>query len=153
MKINFFQFCILSLIISIVSSNSNAKSAQGSNKSAIETPNSKSKELDISEDFSTEVYFRLGIHIEIFLFPQNTKSLFNLDKIDSEWYKRGVIEFISKINSKNNKAAVKITNENTDKSVYGKIRKECELKGTYYVRLSIGTGFLYSSMRAVLFNI
>lgn len=64
-----------------------------------------------------------------------------------------MIEFISKNNSKNNKAAVKITNENFDKSVFTKIRKECELKGTYYVRLSIGAGFLYSSIRAVFLNI
>lgn len=73
----------------------------------------------------------------------------NIDKVDSEWNKRGTIEFISKNNSKNNKATVKITNENFEKSVFDKIRKECELKGTYYVRLSVGGGFLYSSMRAV----
>jgi hypothetical protein len=60
-----------------------------------------------------------------------------------------MIEFISKINSKNNKASIKITNENFDKSVFEKIKKECELKGTYYIRLSIGGGFLYSSIRAV----
>jgi len=60
-----------------------------------------------------------------------------------------MIEFIPKNNSRNNKANVKITNENFDLSRFEKIRKECEIKGTYYVRISIGTGFLYSSVKAV----
>lgn len=72
--------------------------------------------------------------------------------MDSEWSKRGLIEFVSKKNSKNNKAYVKISNETLEKSVIENIKKECELHGSYLIRLSIGRGILYSSLKAVIYN-
>jgi hypothetical protein len=71
------------------------------------------------------------------------------DKLDTKWESRGNIEFVSKLNSKNNKAFVKITNEIFNKDVFKNVIKECQLNGTYLVRISIGAGFLFSSMRAV----
>jgi len=76
-----------------------------------------------------------------------------IDKLNTIWEKRGVIDFVSKTNSKNNKATVKFINENFDKNVLEKIKNECELRGTYLIRMSIAGGVLFSSMRAVNQNI
>lgn len=76
MKRNIFQICIVFLILSIVSSNSNTKTAKATNKNTVETTKTKSKDLDISEDFTAQIYFRLGIKI-----PNNFLKKFHLQKL------------------------------------------------------------------------
>lgn len=58
MKRNIFQICVIFIILNIISSNT--KTNKASNKNTVETK-TKSKDLDISEDFNSEIFFRLGI--------------------------------------------------------------------------------------------
>jgi len=58
MKRNLFHICIIFIILSIVSSDS--KTNKASNKNTVETK-TKSKDIDITEDFNIEIFYRLGI--------------------------------------------------------------------------------------------
>lgn len=87
------------------------------------------KELDIREDFSFEVDYRL-------------------EKTSSAWHKRGTIQFLQKKSHKNHKPGVVVQNENLNAE---EIKSECENgNGLYYVRINNkNTGhLLFSSVKS-----
>lgn len=83
----------------------------------------KTYELDIEEDFTLNIDYRL-------------------EKLEINWTSRGKIIFTQK-DSKNYHPSIKIENENKD---FDLIKKECELKGNYYIRFSDNIISFYSSI-------
>jgi hypothetical protein len=63
------------------------------------------------------------------------------------------MEFGSRNSAKNNKAYIKINNNNFEKSDYEDIKKECSVNGLYLIRFAIGGDLLYSSIKAVKIKI
>ena len=59
MKIIFFQILIIFISLIIISSNS--KTNKESNKNIAENK-SKTKDLDVSENFNAEIYYKLGTY-------------------------------------------------------------------------------------------
>lgn len=80
-------------------------------------------ELDIEEDFTLNIDYRL-------------------EKLEINWTSRGKIIFSQK-DSKNYHPSIRIENENKD---FDLIKKECELKGNYYIRFSDNLISFYSSI-------
>jgi hypothetical protein len=89
---------------------------------------STKKELDIVEDFTAEVEFRL-------------------EKLSTTWKKRGVLSFSSKHNKK---SGATINNEPLTQDDIKNIEKECELKGNYIVRVKAGGHSYFSTLAAVI---
>jgi hypothetical protein len=79
------------------------------------------------------------------------KSYLYIEKSNTEWKKRGSLNFITKNKSKNNKAQVVVTNETLDDKDDKLIGKECELHGHYITRTKIGNNYYYSTLDAVNF--
>jgi hypothetical protein len=95
------------------------------------------KELDIVDDFNGDVEYRLG------------KLLVTPERTNTDWKKRGDLNFISKNKSKTNKAMIAMSNTQLDKDDQESIHKECLAGGSYIIRIKIGNQYYYSSVEAV----
>ena len=76
MKRNLFQLLTIFLLINIIFTNANSKKDKNTNNKSSDTK-SKSKELDISEDFSAEIFYRLGIKkLKNYIYKLTLKNIF-----------------------------------------------------------------------------
>ena len=89
-------------------------------------------ELDISSDFKMDIEFRL-------------------EKLGTEWSKRGTLSFLEK-GSKNYKSAIEIKNEIMSNDIIQNINKECELQGNYFIRFRSSKNIFYSTINPVYTN-
>jgi hypothetical protein len=96
------------------------------------------KEVDIPDDFTGEVEYRLD------------KLAYNLERSNKEWKKRGVLNFTTRNKSKTNKAIITMTNEPLGRNEQDLIHKECLANGSYIVRIKVGGHHYYSTLDAVI---
>jgi hypothetical protein len=89
------------------------------------------KELDIQEDFTAEIEYRL----------ENKEGI---------WKKRGVINFLQKNNNKNYKSGATVINEPLSSKEIDGIKKECEASGLYLLRVKINNKYFYSAVNPCL---
>jgi hypothetical protein len=88
------------------------------------------KEVEIKEDFTAEIDYRL-------------------EKTNSQWTRRGVMNFLSKGSNKNYKSSVNVVNENLNPSHFDEIKSECENgNGLVYVRIKLGHNLFFSSAKS-----
>ena len=86
-------------------------------------------DIDILSDFKLEIEFRL-------------------DKLGTEWSKRGTIAFLEK-GTKNYKSSIEIKNDIMSNDVIQNIKKECELQGLYFIRFRNTKNIFYSTINPV----
>lgn len=111
-----FQFVIISLFVYFICSDRYV--------------NSQKKEIDIKEDFSAEVDYRL-------------------EKSGASWKKRGILNFVQKNNNKNYKPSVNFVNEQFSKEQVDDITSECKSgNGLYFVRIKTGSNLFFSSVKS-----
>jgi hypothetical protein len=88
------------------------------------------KEVEIKEDFTAEIDYRL-------------------EKPNSPWTRRGVMNFLSKSSNKNYKSSVNVVNESLNQSQFDEIKSECENgNGLLYVRIKFGNNLYFSSAKS-----
>lgn len=86
------------------------------------------KELDIKEDFTLEIDYRL----------ENTET---------NWRKRGDIKFLQKSSNKNYKPSVNVINEQLTKDQFDELKTECKNgNGLYYIRVKTQNNFFFNQL-------
>lgn len=95
---------------------------------------SVSLDVEIEKDFNLTMQYRL-----------ETQSF--------EWNDRGVVSFLVKGKSKSHQSGIEVYNDNMTKEMKDQISKECNAKGTYYIRFSNAKTLLYSSVDPVRHSI
>ena len=86
-------------------------------------------DIDILSDFKMEIEFRL-------------------DKLGTEWSKRGTIAFLEK-GTKNYKSSIEIKNDIMSNDVIQNIKKVCELQGLYFIRFRNTKNIFYRTINPV----
>jgi hypothetical protein len=105
-----FLFVIISLVLCVI--------------------NSQKKEIDIKEDFTADVDYRL-------------------EKSGSTWKKRGNLNFVQRNNNKNYKPSVNFVNEQFSNEQIEEIKSECKNgNGLYFLRIKTGNNLFFSSVKS-----